>query len=82
MDDIYMNNFIPIQGGYTIKQVATMLGVKPSTVRAWISRREIRAYKVENRRYITTQQINDFYSSRGKEGYVDMTYANGPVRSY
>lgn len=71
-----------IPGGYSIKQVAVMLGVKPSTVRAWISRREIRAHKVENRRYITTQQINDFYASRGKEGYVDMTYANGPVRNY
>lgn len=77
-----MSQFIPIPGGYTTKQVATMLGVKPSTVRAWISRREIRAYKVDNRRYITTQQINDFYANRGKEGFVDMTYANGPVRSY
>ena len=77
-----MNTFSPVPGGYSINQVATMLGVKPSTVRAWISRREIRAYKVENRRYITTQQINDFYTSRGKEGYVDMTYANGPVSNY
>lgn len=77
-----MNTFSPVPGGYSIKQVATMLGVKPSTVRAWISRREIRAHKVENRRYITTQQINDFYASRGKEGYVDMTYANGPVSNY
>ena len=77
-----MKTFTPVPGGYSIKEVATMLGVQPSTVRAWISRREIRAYKVENRRYITTQQINDFYATRGKEGYVDMTYANGPVSNY
>jgi excisionase family DNA binding protein len=77
-----MNSFNPIPGGLTVKQVAKMLGVKPSTVRAWISRREIRAYKVDNRRYITTQQINDFYASRGKDGYVDMTYAKGPISNY
>ena len=67
------------QSYYTSKQVAAMLGVKPSTVRAWISRREMRAYKVENRRYITTGQINEFYAARGKEGYVDVSYADSPV---
>ena len=70
----------PLVPGFTSKEVATMLGVKPSTVRSWISRREMRAFKVDNRRYISPQQIQEFHSNRGKTEYVDMTYANGPVR--
>jgi len=74
--------FSPIanQKTFTIPEVAKMLGVKQSTVRAWISRKELRAYKVDNRRYITQQQIADFYYQRRTGDYVDMTYANGPVR--
>ncbi|CAN2228938.1 SinI-like, DNA-binding domain [Candidatus Nanopelagicaceae bacterium] len=68
--------------GFTSAEVATMLGVKPSTVRSWISRRELRAYKVDNRRYISSQQIAEFHLNRGNSDYVDMTYANGPVGSY
>jgi excisionase family DNA binding protein len=70
----------PLVPGFTSKEVAAMLGVKPSTVRSWISRREMRAFKVDNRRYISPQQIQEFHSNRGKTEYVDMTYANGPVR--
>jgi excisionase family DNA binding protein len=72
----------PSAPGFTSVEVARMLGVKPSTVRAWISRREIAAYKVDNRRYISSQQIQEFQSNRGKSDFVDRTYANGPVRSY
>lgn len=72
-----MSFYSPIPGGYPIKQVALMLGVTPSTIRSWISRKEIQAYKVNNRRYITPQQIADFFSRRKKEGYVDMTYSRG-----
>jgi|DEB19_MinimDraft_3_1074340.scaffolds.fasta_scaffold01008_8 excisionase family DNA binding protein len=75
--------FLPIanQRTFTIKEVATMLGVKQSTVRAWISRKEMRAFKVDNRRYITQQQIAEFhYQRHSNSDYVDMTYANGPVR--
>jgi len=70
----------PLVPGFTSQEVATMLGVKPSTVRSWISRRELRAFKVDNRRYISSQQIQEFHLTRGKTVYVDMTYANGPVR--
>lgn len=72
----------PTPMGYTSTEVATMLGVKPSTVRSWISRRELKAFKVDNRRYISSQQIQDFYHLRGKGDYVDTTYANGPSQTY
>ena len=73
---------IPQQTSYTPAQVAQMLGVKTSTVHAWLSRSEMRGNKVGHHRFITPQQITEFYSRRkgGKNGdYVDYTYANGPV---
>ena len=72
---------IPNQRTFTIPEVAQMLGVKQSTVRAWISRKEIRAYKIDNRRYISHQQIAEFFYQRNSSrDFVDMTYANGPIR--
>jgi len=74
---------IPQQTSYTPAQVAQMLGVKTSTVHAWLSRSEMRGNKVGHHRFITLQQITEFYSRRKgcKTGdYVDYTYANGPVR--
>jgi len=74
---------IPQQISYTPAQVAQMLGVKTSTVHAWLSRSEMRGNKVGHHRFITPQQITEFFSRRksGKtEDYVDYTYANGPVR--
>ena len=74
---------IPQQISYTPAQVAQMLGVKTSTVHAWLSRSEMLGNKVGHHRFITPQQITEFYSRRngGKTGdYVDYTYANGPVR--
>jgi len=72
--------FTPIQAGLTPEQVANKLGVKRSTVYAWISRGEMRANKVGYQRLITQQQIEDFFLRRRTGEYVDMTYANGPVR--
>lgn len=66
--------------GYTPAEVANMLGVKTSTVHAWLSRKEMRAMKVGHRRYISSQQIKEFYEQRQTGEYVDHTYANGPVR--
>lgn len=66
-----------IPRGFTIKEVCTKLDVKPSTVRAWISRREIHSYKVDGRRYITEAQIAAMYQQRKTGEYVDMTYAQG-----
>ena len=34
------------------------------------------------KRFITPQQIKDFYEQRKTGEYIDMTYAYGPVRSY
>jgi hypothetical protein len=67
--------------GLTPEQLARKLGVKRSTIYAWISRGEIRANKVGSSRFITQQQLDDFYLKRTTGEYVDMTYANGPVRS-
>jgi excisionase family DNA binding protein len=65
----------------TVPEVAKMLGVKNSTVRAWNSRREIQAFKMENRRYLPRRQIAEFFERRGNSEFVDLTYANGPIRS-
>ena len=65
---------------YTPTEVAQKLGVKTSTVHAWLSRREMRATKVGHRRYITLQNIKEFRDKRGTGEYIDHTYANGPVR--
>lgn len=69
MNNVYMSE------AFTIQEVAKMCGVKPVTVRAWISRREIASTKVNNRRYISERQITDFYRNRGNDDYVDHTYA-------
>ena len=73
----YLNT--PGQISYTTNEVAIMLGVKPATVRAWISRKEMRANKVNGRLCISPQQISDFYKQRKTGEFVDHTYANGPV---
>ena len=71
----------PLQpASYTPNEVAQMLGVKTSTVHAWLSRKEMRAIKVGHRRYITLQNIKEFREKRQTGEYVDYTYANGPVR--
>ncbi len=68
-----------MQVSYTPSEVALKLGVTPSTVYAWISRREMRANKVGHKRFVTQQQINEFFLRRKTGEYVDYTYANGPV---
>ena len=40
----------------------------------------MQANKVGRRRYISERQISEFYLQRKTGEYVDMTYANGPVR--
>ena len=42
----------------------------------------MRSNKVGRNRFITPQQIKDFYEQRKTGEYIDMTYAYGPVRSY
>ena len=52
-----------------------MLGVKPSTVYAWLSRKELRGNKMGHKRYITQQQLKEFSDYRATGDYVDYTYA-------
>jgi excisionase family DNA binding protein len=77
----YFDQHSPIQHppGLTPAQLAHKLGVKRSTVYAWISRRELRAIKLGRSRFITETHLREFYLKRSTGEYVDMTYANGPV---
>ena len=54
--------------------------VTESTIYSWISRGYMRANKVGRKRFISQRQISDFFLQRQTGEYVDMTYANGPVR--
>ena len=67
---------------YTPKELAKLVGVKPSTVYAWLSRKELRGYKHGQNRYITREHLQEFYQRRSSGEYIDLTYANGPIRSY
>jgi len=60
---------------YTPIEVAEMLGVKPATVYAWLSRKELRGNKVGHKRYITRQQLKEFYEQKRLGEYTDYTYA-------
>ena len=63
------------QNSYTPNEIAEMLGVKPATVYAWLSRKELRATKIGHRRYISKQQLKEFYEQRRTGEYTDYTYA-------
>ena len=73
------SSYAPVPG-ITPKQVAKQLGVTESTIYSWISRGYMRANKVGRKRFISQRQISDFFLYRNTGEYVDMTYANGPVR--
>ena len=79
MTFLHSEGFAP-QQGLTPRQVAAQLGVTESTVYSWISRGYMKANKVGRNRYISSRQISDFFIQRRTGEYVDMTYANGPVR--
>ena len=63
------------QTSYTPTELALVLGVKPSTIYAWLSRGELRGNKVGARRFITQQQVKEFYEYRSTGEYTDYTYA-------
>jgi excisionase family DNA binding protein len=65
------NSFTPLE-------IAEKLGVKQSTVYAWLSRKELHANKVGNRRFISSMQLKAFTDQRTTGEYIDYTYANGP----
>jgi excisionase family DNA binding protein len=64
---------------YTPKELAQMVGVKPSTVYAWLSRKEIRGYKYGRNRYIDREHLREFYERRSTGEVIDLTYAKGPI---
>jgi excisionase family DNA binding protein len=61
---------------YTPSEVSKMLGVKPSTVYAWLSRKELSANKVGHNRFITNQQLKEFHEQRNHFDYVDKSYVS------
>jgi len=72
----YMSPFnLKPENSYTPAQVAELLGVKPSTVYAWLSRRELAGNKVGHKRFITQQQLMNFYEKRKTGLEIDLTYA-------
>ena len=65
-------NFLP-ENSYTPVQVAELLGVKPATVYAWLSRKELMGNKVGHKRYITEQQLKRFYEQSMNNVIIDYT---------
>jgi excisionase family DNA binding protein len=65
-------NFLP-ENSYTPVQVAELLGVKPATVYAWLSRKELMGNKVGHKRYITEKQLKRFYEQRMSNVIIDYT---------
>jgi excisionase family DNA binding protein len=61
------------QNSYTPMEVAELMGVKPSTVYAWLSRKELMGNKVGHKRYITEQQLKRFYEQRMNNVIIDYT---------
>jgi excisionase family DNA binding protein len=60
---------------YTPLEIANMFGVKPSTVYAWLSRKELEANKLGNNRVISQSQIRQFIESRKRNEWIDRTYS-------
>jgi excisionase family DNA binding protein len=53
-----------------------MCKVKPGTVYAWISRKELKAHRVGRAREISKEQLAEFLSSRRFDVVIDMTRPN------
>ena len=64
---------------YTPSEVAELLGLKPGTIYADLSRGRLQAYHHQRRRFITEDQLAAYKSRRQTVVLVDMTYACGPA---
>jgi excisionase family DNA binding protein len=53
-----------------------MCNVKPGTVYAWISRKELQAHRVGRTREISKEQLAEFLSRRRFDVVIDMTRPN------
>jgi excisionase family DNA binding protein len=70
-----LKSFIPeVTKSFTSSEVAKMLRVKPATVYAWISRRELKANKVGRNQAMSPKQLKDFHELRNNGDYMDHTY--------
>ncbi len=58
---------------YTPIEVAKMLGVKPATVYAWISRNELKASKNGRNRTVSPGQLKEFQELRNNGQIIDHT---------
>lgn len=63
------------QISFTPKEVSVMFGVKPATVYAWMSRKELKANKVGKNRAISQRQLKEFHEQREKGDFIDRSYA-------
>ena len=46
------------------KQLAKELGVSPGTIRTWVKRGKIQGYAIENRRFFTREETEQFKAQR------------------
>jgi len=63
---------------FTPVQVAKIMGVKPATVYAYISRKELPSLKVGHSRFISQRNIQAFYDRRNSGEFTDYRYAHDP----
>ena len=61
---------------FTPSQTAEIMGVKVSTVYAWISRGEIASTKVGYSRFISGTQLSAFANGKADLDSIDYTYSN------
>jgi excisionase family DNA binding protein len=55
----------PVGAYLTVDQVAEQCGVKPATVRAWISKGELKAGRAGHRIAVPPQALEDFVATAG-----------------
>ena len=61
---------------YTPLEVSKLMGVKPATVYAWMSRQELKANKVGRNRAISQRQLREFHEQRDNRDFIDRSYVN------
>jgi len=59
---------------FTPAEVSKMLGVKPATVYAWMSRKELKANKIGRNRAISHKQLKEFHEQRKNGEFIDRSY--------
>ena len=59
-----------VEGAYTVSEVARLLGISPTTVRAWIRRGKLRAFKFIHHQYLIPKGEVEriIKTTRGRKG--------------